>query len=400
MSKDKDVVIVSAARTAIGSFGGALKDMRAHKLAATVMQEALKRANNLAPELVSDVIAGDCLQSVDEANTARTASLAAGIPHQVPAFTIQRQCASSMQALISGTQQILCNDSEVVLVAGVESMSSAFYYLDKARWGMRLRNQEVIDSLWEALYSGSRVLGDPMIMGLTAENLAKNDTISREEQDQVALESNNKAEVAIKTGRFQEEIVPVAVIGERGDTSIFEQDEHPRFGLKMEDLAKLQPVFKKDGTVTAGNSSGINDGAAAAIIMTRGKAKELGLSPMARIVSHSIAGVEPQVMGYGPIPATEKALKKAGMELNDIQLIELNEAFAAQYIACERKLGIDRNITNVNGSGISLGHPVGCTGLRIVVSLIYEMIRRDVDVGLATLCVGGGMGMATIVARE
>ena len=400
MSKDKEVVIVSAARTAIGSFGGALKDIRAHKLAAKVMQEVLKRANDLAPELVSDVIAGDCLQGVDEANTARTASLAAGIPHRVPAFTIQRQCASSMQALISGTQQILCDDSDVVLVAGVESMSSAFYYLDKARWGMRLRNQEVIDSLWEALYSGSRVLGDPMIMGLTAENLATKDGISREEQDQVALESNNKAEAAIKAGRFQQEIVPIEIPVGRGDTSIFGQDEHPRFGLRMEDLAKLKPVFKKDGTVTAGNSSGINDGAAAAIIMTRGKAKELGLSPMARIVSHSIAGVEPQVMGYGPIPATEKALKKAGMELKDIQLIELNEAFAAQYLACERKLGIDRNITNVNGSGISLGHPVGCTGLRIVVSLIYEMIRRDVDVGLATLCVGGGMGMATIVARE
>lgn len=400
MNKDTDVVIVSAARTAIGSFGGALKDVRAHELAAWVMQEVLKRANDLDPGLLSDVIAGDCLQSVDEANTARTAALAVGIPYHVPAFTIQRQCASSMQALISGAQQILCNDSEVVLVAGVESMSSAYYYLDKARWGMRLKNHEVIDSLWEALYSGSRVLGNPMIMGMTAENLAARDSISREEQDQLALESNNKAEAAIKTGRFKEEIVPVEIPGGRGESKVFEQDEHPRFGLKMEDLAKLKPVFEEDGTVTAGNSSGINDGAAAAIITTRGKARELGLAPMARIVSHSIAGVEPEFMGYGPIPATEKALEKAEMGLEDIQLIELNEAFAAQYIACERKLGIDRNITNVNGSGISLGHPVGCTGLRIVVSLIHEMIRRDINVGLATLCVGGGMGMATIVARD
>ena len=400
MNKDTDVVIVSAARTAIGSFGGALKNVRAHQLAALVMQEVLKRANDLDPGLLSDVIAGDCLQSVDEANTARTAALAAGIPFHVPAFTIQRQCASSMQALISGVQQILSNDSEVVLVAGVESMSSAYYYLDKARWGMRLRNHEVIDSLWEALYSGSRVLGNPMIMGMTAENLAARDSISREEQDQLALESNNKAEAAIKKGQFKQEIVAVEIPWGRGESKVFEQDEHPRFGLKLEDLAKLEPVFKEDGTVTAGNSSGINDGAAAAIITTRGKAKELGLSPMARIVSHSIAGVQPEFMGYGPIPATETALQKAGMGMKDIQLIEINEAFAAQYIACERKLGIDRNITNVNGSGISLGHPVGCTGLRLVVSLIHEMSRRDINLGLATLCVGGGMGMATIVARE
>ena len=400
MNKDTDVVIVAAARTAIGTFGETLREVRAHKLAAHVMREVLKRANNLDPNVVSDVIVGDCLQNVDEANTARVAALAAGIPPQVTAFTVQRNCASSMQALISGTQQILCQDSDVVLVAGVESMSSAPYYLDKARWGMRLRNHEVIDSVWEALHSGSRILGESMIMGITAENLAEKDDISREDQDQVALESNNKAEAAIKAGLFAEEIVPMEVSGDKGESVVFLQDEHPRFGLTIGDLAKLKPVFKKDGTVTAGNSSGINDGAAAAVIMTRKRAKELGLTPLARIVNHSIAGVEPQYMGYGPVPATEKVLKKAGMTLKDVQLIELNEAFAAQYLACERKLGIDRDITNVNGSGISLGHPVGCTGLRIVVTLVYEMIRRDVNVGLATLCVGGGMGMATIVARE
>jgi acetyl-CoA C-acetyltransferase len=400
VGKDSDVVIVAAARTAIGTFGGTLRDVRAHKLAAHVMGEVLKQANNLDANLISDIIVGDCLQAVDEANTARTAALAAGIPVTIPAFTVQRNCSSSMQALISGKQQILSRDSEIVLVAGVESMSTAPYYMDKARWGMRLMNQEVTDSVWEALHSGSRVLGQPMIMGLTAENLADLDNISREDQDQLALESHHKAEAAIKEGRFKDEIVPIEVPKGKGEPSLFEQDEHPRFGLKMEDLARLKPVFREKGTVTAGNSSGINDGAAATIIMTRKKAKELGLNPLVHIVTHGISGVEPQVMGIGPVPATEEALMKAGMTLKDIQLIELNEAFAAQYLACERRLGLDRAITNVNGSGISLGHPVGCTGLRIIVTLLHEMIRRDLEVGLATLCVGGGMGMATILTRD
>ena len=400
MGKDSDVVIVAAVRTAIGTFGGTLKDVRAHKLAAHVMREALERANNLDTHLISDIIVGDCLQAVDEANTGRTAALAAGIPVTIPAFTVQRNCASSMQALISGKQQILSQDGEILLVAGVESMSTAPYYMDKARWGMRLMNQEVTDAVWEALHSGSRVLGQPMIMGLTAENLAEMDSISREDQDQLALESHHKAEAAIKEGRFKDEITPMEVTKGKGETLLFEQDEHPRLGLKMEDLARLRPVFEENGTVTAGNSSGINDGAAAAIIMSRKKARELGLKPLARIVNHGIAAVEPQVMGIGPVPATEQALMKAGMSLKDIQLIELNEAFAAQYLACERRLGLDRAITNVNGSGISLGHPVGCTGLRIVVTLVHEMIRRDLELGLATLCVGGGMGMATIVARD
>jgi acetyl-CoA C-acetyltransferase len=400
VGKDSDVVIVAAVRTAIGTFGGTLKDVRAHKLAAHVMRVVLERANNLDAHLISDIIVGDCLQAVDEANTGRTAALAAGIPVTIPAFTVQRNCASSMQALISGKQQILSQDGEILLVAGVESMSTAPYYMDKARWGMRLMNQEVTDAVWEALHSGSRVLGQPMIMGLTAENLAEIDSISREDQDQVALESHHKAEAAIKEGRFKDEIAPMEVTKGKGETFLFEQDEHPRLGLKMEDLTRLSPVFRENGTVTAGNSSGINDGAAAAIIMNRKRAKELGLKPLARIVNHGIAAVEPQVMGIGPVPATEQALMKAGMSLKDIQLIELNEAFAAQYLACERRLGLDRAITNVNGSGISLGHPVGCTGLRIVVTLVHEMIRRDLELGLATLCVGGGMGMATIVARD
>jgi acetyl-CoA C-acetyltransferase len=400
VSKENDVVMVSAARTAIGKFGGALKEVRAHQLAAHVMKEALRRANNLDPHLLDDIIVGDCVQCFDEANTARTAQLAAGIPFEVPAFTVQRQCSSSMQALNSGVQQIRCGDAEVVLVGGVESMSSGPYYLPDARWGMRLQNHEVVDSVWEMLHSGSRVLGEPMIMGITSENLAAKYHISREAQDEVALASHHHAEAAIKAGRFKEEIVPYELPGKKGQAVVFDQDEHPRFGLTMADLAKLKPAFRPDGTVTAGNSSGLNDGAAAAILMTRSKARELGLIPMARIVAHAAAGVEPHLMGYGPVPSTRKALKKAGMSLKDIQLIEVNEAFAAQYISCEMGLGLDRSITNVNGSGCGLGHPVGCTGLRLVISLTYEMARRNLEVGLATLCVGGGMGMTTIVARD
>ncbi|MGQ9668925.1 MAG: thiolase family protein [Desulfosoma sp.] len=400
MQTDRDALIVAAARTPIGKFGGALKDVRASALLAHVMKEVLKRAGNLSPSLLDEVVTGDCVQCFDEANTARTAMLQAGFPVEIPAHTIQRQCASSMQALATAAQMIKAGDAEVVMVGGVESMSSAPYYLPNARWGMRLMNHEVVDSVWEMLHSGSRLLGQPMIMGVTAENLAEKYGISRQDQDEVALRSHHNAEEAITTGRFKDEIVPVEIPGPKGKTTLFEQDEHPRFGLTMDDLARLKPVFKKDGTVTAGNSSGLNDGAVAALVMSRAKAKELGLEPMARVLATAAAGVAPEYMGYGPVPATEKILKKTGMSLKDIQLIELNEAFAAQYIACERGLGLDRSITNVNGSGIGLGHPVGCTGLRIVVSLIYEMRRRDRSVGLATLCVGGGMGMATLVTRD
>uniref|UniRef100_A0A832A2I9 Acetyl-CoA C-acetyltransferase n=1 Tax=Desulfacinum infernum TaxID=35837 RepID=A0A832A2I9_9BACT len=400
MSNDRDVVIVAAARTPIGKFGGSLKDVRASALLAHVMTEVLKRAGNLSPGLLDEVVTGDCVQCFDEANTARTAMLRAGFPVDIPAHTIQRQCASSMQALAAAAQMIKAGDADVVMVGGVESMSSAPYYLPNARWGMRLMNHEVVDSVWEMLHSGSRLLGHPMIMGMTAENLAEKYAISRQDQDEVALRSHQNAEAAIKEGRFKDEIVPVEIPGPKGKSVLFEQDEHPRFGLTMDDLVRLKPVFKKDGTVTAGNSSGLNDGAVAALVMSRAKAKELGLQPMGRVVATAAAGVEPEYMGYGPVPATQKILKKTGMSLKDIQLIELNEAFAAQYIACERGLGLDRSITNVNGSGIGLGHPVGCTGLRIVVSLVYEMARRDLSMGLATLCVGGGMGMATLVARE
>jgi acetyl-CoA C-acetyltransferase len=400
MSRENDVVMVSGARTAIGKFGGALKDLRAHQMAAHVMKEALRRANNLDPHLLGEIVVGDCVQCFDEANTARTAALAAGIPFEVPAFTVQRQCSSSMLALNCAAQVIKSGDADVVMVGGVESMSNGPYYLPAARWGMRLQHQQVMDSVWEMLHSGSSVLGEPMIMGITAENLATKYNISREDQDIVALASHNHAEAAIKAGRFKDEITPIELPGKKGKAEVFDQDEHPRFGLTMADLAKLKPTFRPDGTVTAGNASGLNDGACAAILMTRGKARELGLTPMARIVAYAGAGVEPHLMGYGPVPSTRKALKKAGMTLKDIQLLEVNEAFAAQYVACERGLELDRSITNVNGSGCGLGHPVGCTGLRLVISLVYEMARRNLEVGLATLCVGGGMGMTTIVARD
>jgi len=399
LKKNDDVVIVAGARTPIGDFGGSLSSVRAHELAALVMNAVIERSG-LPKDIFSDVIFGDCIQCPDEANTARTAMLKAGFPHDIPATTIQRQCSSGMQSIIFGAQQIKCGDSEVVLAGGVESMSSAPYVLSTARWGQRLRHGEMTDAMWEALHSGSRVLGEPFIMGQTAENLARKYNISRVDQDEVALRSHNNAETAVKAGRFKDEIVPVPVPQKKGGPKMVDTDEHVRFGLTMENLVKLPPAFAKDGTVTAGNSSGLNDGAAAVIVMRRDKAQELGLNPMAKIVGHAVAAVDPKYMGYGPVPATQKALAKTGLDLKDIQLIELNEAFAAQYLSVERGLGLNREITNVNGSGIGLGHPVGCTGARIVISLIYEMARRDLTTGLATLCVGGGMGMTTIIERD
>lgn len=400
MKSPNDVVIISAARTPIGKFGEAFKTLRAHELAAVVITEVLKRAN-LDGHLLDDIIFGDCCQCPDEANTARTAALKAGIPVEVPAVTIQRQCSSAMQALAFGVQQIKAGDSQIVLAGGVESMSSAPYVLMTARWGQRLTHGQMTDALWEMLHSGSNLLEKTgYIMGQTAENLAEKYGISREEQDLIALRSHHNAEAAIKAGKFKEEIVPVPVPQRKGPPVLVDTDEHVRFGLKPEDLSRLPATFKKDGTVTAGNSSGLNDGAAAVVITTRAKAQELGLTPMAKIVAQAVAGVDPKYMGYGPVPATEKCLAKAKMTLSDIQLIELNEAFAAQYLACEKGLGLNREITNINGSGIGLGHPVGATGVRIIVTLLYEMIRRQLNVGLATLCVGGGMGMTTIIERD
>ena len=400
MKNTNDVVIVAAARTPIGKFGEAFRTLRAHELAARVITEVLKRAN-VPADLLDDVILGDCVQCPDEANTARTAALKAGVPVEVPAVTIQRQCSSAMAALAFATQQIKSGDSQFVLAGGVESMSSAPYVLKTARWGQRLTHGEMTDAMWEMLHSGSNLLEKKgYIMGQTAENLAEKYDISRQDQDMVALRSHNNAEAAIKGGKFKEEIVPVAIPQKKGDPKMVDTDEHVRYGLTMADLERLAPAFKKEGTVTAGNSSGLNDGAAAVLVTTRQRAQELALTPMAKIVAQAVAGVDPKFMGYGPVPATEKCLKKAGLALSDIQLIEVNEAFASQYLACERGLGLDREITNVNGSGIGLGHPVGATGVRIIISLLYEMKRRNLALGLATLCVGGGMGMTTIIENE
>ncbi|MEJ5376178.1 MAG: acetyl-CoA C-acetyltransferase [bacterium] len=389
-----EVCVVAGVRTAIGDFGGAFKDVSAVSLAAAVIEEAIRRAG-IQKDQVEDVILGCCLQKPNELTLGRLAALKAGLPIEVPGVTIQRNCASGMQAITYGAQVIEAGDAQIIVAGGVEAMSDAPYYIEGARWGLRLRPSRLGDGVWDGLtdaWSG-------LIMGLTAENLAEKYNISRQEQDEVALRSHNNAEAAIKAGRFKEEIVPFKVPQKKGEPKIVDTDEHPRMGLTMADLAKLQPTFKPNGTVTAGNSSGINDAASAVVLMTRQKAKELGIQPMGRLVASAVAGVEPELMGYGPVPATKKVLKKAGMDLKDIQLIECNEAFAAQYLACERLLGWDRSIVNVNGSGIGLGHPVGATGCRIVVTLLHEMRRRDLSVGLATLCVGGGMGMATIWER-
>lgn len=393
---NQDVVIISGCRTPIGSFGQSLRDVRAYELAALVMTEALRRAN-VDGAMLSDVIFGDCIQTSEEANTSRTAALKAGISVEVPAVTIQRQCASGMQAAIFASQQIFCGDSDIVLVGGVESMSNAPYILKKARWGARLQHAEMTDAMWELLHSGSGLLGAPYIMGQTAENLAEKYGVSREEQDQLAHESHAKAIAAIDAGKFRDEIVPVPLPQRNGAVKMFDTDEHPRRDITLESLKKLKPVFKKDGTVTAGNSSGLNDGAAAMVVTSLKKAKELGAKPLAKICANAIAGVEPHLMGYGPVPAVQKLLAKTGMKINDIDIFEVNEAFAAQYIACEKGLGLDRTKVNVNGSGIALGHPVGCTGSRIIISMINELKRRGGRYGIATLCVGGGMGAAVLV---
>jgi acetyl-CoA C-acetyltransferase len=389
-----EVYVVSAVRTAIGDFGGVFREMSAVDLAATVVEEAVRRAG-VQKDQIDDVIFGCCLQKYNELPLGRLAALKAGLPIQVPGVTIQRNCASGMQSIVYGAQMIKAGDADIVVAGGAEAMSDAPYFLEGARWGLRLRPAKLCDGVWDGLtdaWSG-------LIMGLTAENLAEKYSISREEQDAVALRSHNNAEAATKTGRFNEEIVSVNVPQKKGEPKIVNTDEHPRFGLAIEDLARLKPTFKERGTVTAGNASGINDAGAAVVLMSAQKAKAMGIKPMARLVANAVAGVEPELMGYGPVPATGKALKRAGLDLKQIQIIECNEAFAAQYLACEQLLQWDREIVNVNGSGIGLGHPVGATGCRIIVTLLYEMARRDLTLGLATLCIGGGMGMATIWER-
>jgi acetyl-CoA C-acetyltransferase len=369
------------------------QSVMANELGVTVAKEVIKRAD-IDPKIIDDVIVGNCMMRTDEINVARVISLKSGIPFTTPAMTIQRQCASGMQAIVSGVQQIQLGEAEVVLAGGVESMSNVPYMLFNARWGHRMGHATVTDALTQGLT-------DPLDghhMGITAENLAAKYNISREAQDELAALSNQRAIAAIDMGLFKDEIVPYTITSRKGE-QILDTDEHPRRDTTAEKLARLKPVFKKDGTVTAGNSSGLNDGAAMILLMSDQRAQELKLKPLARIVAYSKAGVEPELMGYGPVPAVQKLLAKTGISLSQIELIELNEAFAAQYLACEKLLELDRSITNVNGSGISLGHPVGATGCRITISLLYEMQRRGLTRGIATLCVGGGMGKALLLER-
>ncbi len=390
-----DVVIVAAVRTAVGSYGGVFKELRAPALTVPVMQELIRRSG-IDPAIIDDVIWGCCYQRTkDETNLARVAALQAGIPVEVPGITVHRTCTSAMSSLVMGAQAIKCGDAEVILAGGTESMSTVPYTVDEVRWGARMGHIELRDGMWDGLTQ----LGTGVGMGMTAENVAKKYNITREEQDEIALQSQRRAVVAIKEGRFKDEIVPVCIPRRKGDPVYVNEDEHPREDTTLEKLAKLPPAFQKGGTVTAGNSSGINDASGGVMIMSKRTADRLGIKPLAKLVSYAVAGVDPDYMGIGPIPATRKALKKAGLNIADIDLFEVNEAFAAQYLAVEKELGLDRKITNVNGSGIALGHPVGCSGIRIVVSLIHEMHKRNLSKGLATLCSGGGMGMSVIIEK-
>ncbi|MBZ5564943.1 MAG: acetyl-CoA C-acetyltransferase [Acidobacteriia bacterium] len=389
-------VIVSGTRTAIGSFGGTLKDISAVDLAARVIECAVQRARIEKAE-VEDVIFGNVLQAGQGMNPARQASVRAGIPTSVPAFTVNHVCGSGLRSVVLAAQAIAAGDAEILVAGGTEAMSQAPFVLKGARWGYRLGHADLVDAM---IADGlSCALSDGIHMGLTAENIVEQYKISREDQDRFALESQQRAEAAIKGGRFKEEITAYPVPQKKGDPLAFAQDEFPRFGSTYEALAKLRSAFKKDGTVTAGNASGINDGAAALVVMSESRARAKNLDPLARIRAYAIAAVEPRVMGLGPIPAIRKVLQKAALNLDDIELIELNEAFAAQSLAVIRELGLDPAKTNVNGGAIALGHPIGASGARILVTLLYEMRRRNLHRGLAALCIGGGQGIAMVVER-
>ncbi|MFX3624082.1 MAG: acetyl-CoA C-acetyltransferase [Ectobacillus sp.] len=389
----RNVVITSAVRSPIGTFGGVFQNLKPTDLMVPVLQEAVKRGG-IAPDEVNEVILGHCIQRTDEPNTARTSALLAGFPDTVTGYTIQRQCASGMQALMSAAMQIQLGVSDVVVAGGVEAMSSSPYVLKQHRFGQRMQHGEIRDTVWE-------VLEDPIhhiMMGETAENLVDQYEITREEQDEVALLSHQRAVHAIEAGYFESQIIPITV-KERKKEIIVSKDEHPRADLTYEKLASLKPVFRKNGSVTAGNASGLNDGSAALVLMSEEKAKEKGIQPLVRIVGYSVAGVDPKMMGIGPVPAVQNGLQNVNWSLEEADLIEINEAFAAQYLAVEKQLGLQRDKVNVNGSGISLGHPIGCTGARITVSLVHELQRRGLQKGIASLCVGGGMGTALFIER-
>lgn len=391
----KEVVIISAVRSAIGSFLGSLKDIPATDLGATVIKEALKRAG-VAPESVDEVIMGNVLQAGLGQNPARQAAMKAGLPETVPALTINKVCGSGLKAVHLARQAIIAGDADIIVAGGMENMSQAPYIMKDGREGFKMGDQKIIDSM---ISDGLWCAFNDYHMGITAENLCDRYSITREEQDTFSATSQAKAAAAIEAGTFKEEIVAIEIPQRKGDPIIFDQDEYVKAGTTADKLGKLRPAFKKDGSVTAGNASGINDGAAAFVIMSKEKADELGLTPLATIVANGNAGVDPSVMGLGPVEAVKKALTKANMQLSEIDLIEANEAFAAQSIAVGKELEFDATKLNVNGGAIALGHPIGASGARILVTLLHEMKRRDVKSGLATLCIGGGQGVATIVTR-
>ncbi len=423
-----EVVIVSAVRTAIGNFGGSLKDVPVARLGAIVIKEAMKKAGlkpKLDPEILSyapkalseglidlerqyhdwddslkevrvdEVIMGNVLQAGQGQNTARQASIYGGIPKEVNAFTVNKICASGMKSVALAAQAIKAGDAEVIIAGGMENMSSVPYYMPKARWGARMFNAELVDGM---VYDGLWETFNNYHMGCTSENIVDKYGISREEQDRLSVVSNERAVKAIRDGIFKQEIVPVEV-KQKKEVTFFDTDEHPR-ETSMEALGKLAPVFKTGGSVTAGNASGITDGAAAMVLMSAAKASELGLKPLVTVKSYASGGVDPAYMGLGAVPASWKALKLAGLNISDIGVLEVNEAFASQALSVVKELGLDLEKTNPHGSGISLGHPIGCTGARIIVTLLYEMLRGDISYGLATLCIGGGQGMAVTLQKK
>jgi len=391
-----EVVIVSAQRTAIGSFGSVFKDVSAVALGVAATKGALEKAS-VSPDKVDEVIFGNVIGAGFGQNIARQIAIGAGVPVEVPSYIVNQVCASGLKAVQLAAQTIASGDANIILVGGTENMSQIPYVLKDVRWGQRMGDGKLVDLL---IYDGLTDVFNDYHMGITAENIAKKYGISRERQDEFALASQHRAEAAIKAGRFADEIVPVSIPQKKGDPVVIDTDEYPRMGAVMDVLTKLRPAFDKEGSVTAGNASGINDGAAALALMSKAKAAELGIKPLATIRASASAGVAPEIMGTGPIPATQKALKKAGLTIADINLTEANEAFAVQALCVTGELGLNPELVNVNGGAIALGHPIGASGARILVTLIHEMHKRDCRYGLATLCVGGGQGLSMIIEKE
>ena len=392
----QEVVIVAAGRTPIGTFGGAFASVGAVELGKQLLTQTLSKVG-LDPNEVDEVIFGNVLQAGLGQNVARQISIAAGIPIEKPSFVVNKVCGSGLKAVQLGAQAIMLGDADVVVAGGTENMSQAPYLAKDLRWGKRMGDSTVVDSM---VADGLTDIFSNVHMGITAENIADQYNLTREEMDELSVTSQNRAENAIKAGRFVEEIVPVSIPQRKGDPVVVSQDEYPRFGATLDSMTKLRPAFKKDGRVTAANSSGINDGAALVVLMSREKAKTLGLKVLASIKAYASAGVDPSIMGTGPIPATQLALKKAGWDVKDLDIVEANEAFAAQALSVLKTLGLDAEKVNVNGGAIALGHPIGASGARILVTLVHEMIKRDAKKGLATLCIGGGQGIAMLIEKE